>query len=254
MAGYLVAEVANKFAFLTHHIYIVAVKRGCVFCGTALSQRSCAVSTSQSELLVNAGKCAAVDRNTWHVGRRTCETPRALMVKDKQRDSTSFLHVFSARNSVWRLARGCEAARQKGQERRQDECRNLPNLLERYALTPGERARELQRWNQRALDRLSCVVHSETSLEVLVPLAWFTRQGGLLVLRTARGAVAAVTACFWETCPIGARGTFVRVWIWGPSRPAVAAAPAAPEPVAGCTLAFTTSSYGSLPTLQSATL
>ena len=51
-------------------------------------------------------------------------------------------------------------------------------MLERYALRPSERQRELQRWNQRALDRLSCVVHSETSLEVLVPLAWFTRQGG----------------------------------------------------------------------------
>ena len=63
--------MANKFIFHAHHIYIVAAKHGCVFCGTALSERSCADSTNQPELLVNAGKCAAVDRTTWHVVSRT---------------------------------------------------------------------------------------------------------------------------------------------------------------------------------------
>ena len=51
--------------------------------------------------------------------------PRALVAKDDQGDSNSFLHVFGARNSFWRSARGCKAATRKGRERRQGECRKL---------------------------------------------------------------------------------------------------------------------------------
>ena len=99
--------------------------------------------------------------------------PRALVVKDGQGDSTSFLRLFSARHSVWRLANDCTPATEKGRKRRREEVRRLPNLLERYALTSIQRQRELERWNKRALESLSCVVQSEKYLEVLVPLAWF---------------------------------------------------------------------------------